>query len=281
MGYLVLFSLIGIGLYILYRKFFKKCLFNAVTLITGGVKCGKSALTVTLALRSFRRNVRWWKIRKFFCKLLRREVPEKPVLYSNIPLRKVDYTPLTRSLLLRKKRFAYKSVVILDEASLVADSQLIKDKRLNIDLTLFFKLFGHETHGGQIFVCSHSLSDLHYSVKRVTSSYIWVSSLRKLPFFSIAYVREERYSDDGGVVNTYDKDVQSELVRIPFLNARFKNYDCYCYSELTDDLPVFVKNTYTKNWADLKTCNIVSFRPEFADVKQFTTLEVKDKDAKT
>ena len=63
----------------------------------------------------------------------------EPLLYSNIPL-SCPYVPLTKELLLRKKRFVYGSTVLISEASLVADSQLIKDKVINERLLKFFKL---------------------------------------------------------------------------------------------------------------------------------------------
>lgn len=260
------FIALAIVLFILYRKFFKIPAFGAVTMITGGVKCGKSALTVYFAVREYKRAVFRWKMSCALAKLFRRIPPEKPMLYSNIPLRKVDYVPLTVKHLLREERLASRSVVIMDEASLVADSMLIKDKNINTQLLLFFKLFGHETHGGKIFINSHCISDLHYSMKRCTSSYYYVNSLSKLPFISIFHAREERFSDDGSVVNTYTEDVSKSLLRLLMFNSTFKKYDAYCYSVLTDDLPCNVKPKYLKEWNELKTRQITSFRTEFQKI---------------
>ena len=72
-----------------------------------------------------------------------------PLIYSNVPLA-MPYVPLTDDLLLRKKRFVYGSVIYVQEASLVADSQLIRDMDVNERLMLFNKLIGHETKGGVI-----------------------------------------------------------------------------------------------------------------------------------
>lgn len=202
----------------------------------------------------------------FFKKSLRKVKLEKPLLYSNIPLFKQKYVLLTTDILLRKERMAYGSVVIMDEASLVADSQLIKDKNLNTQLLLFFKLFGHETKGGKLIVNTHCLSDLHYSLKRCTSSYYYVQHLTKLPFVSRFSVREERYSDDGTVVNSYDKDVDKSMLSLFCLNGFYKKYDAFCYSVLTDNLSVRASLLYTADRGMLKSPNIVSFRPEFRNV---------------
>ena len=80
--------------------------------------------------------------------------------YSEEKVREVldlnSYVPLTDDLLLRKKRFVYGSVIYVQEASLVADSQLIRDMDINERLMLFNKLIGHETKGGVIIYDTHS-----------------------------------------------------------------------------------------------------------------------------
>lgn len=268
--WIVILILIVLG-YVLYRKFFKVPAFSAVTMITGGVKSGKSALTVRFAIKEYKRARLHWKVSKVFAKIFRRAVPEEPLLYSNIPLRKVKYSPLLLDHLLRKKRLNYKSVVILDEASLVADSMLGKssgasDRDVGTQLLLFFKLFGHETKGGKIFCNSHCLSDLHYALKRTTSTYFYVHSLRRFPFISSFNLREERYSDDNTVVNSYTEDAQKKLLHILMFNGLFKKYDAYCYSAFTDDLPVQNSVRSLSDWADLKTKQIISFRKEFQNL---------------
>lgn len=246
-----------------FRRFFKFPAFGAVTMITGGVKCGKSALTVCFGVRAYRKIRFVWHIRCFFAKLFRRQKPEEPLLYSNIPLKNISYVPLTRDHLMRKVRLNAKSVCILDEASLVADSQLIKDKDINTQLLLFFKLYGHSTHGGKIFCNSHCISDLHYALKRTTSTYYYVHHLTKFPFISCFKVREERYSEDGTTVNQYTDDVDKSLLRLFMFNRYYKRYDCFCYSALTDDLPTRNEVKKLRSWEDTKMREIVSFRREY------------------
>lgn len=267
----------------LFHKFFKIPRFSAVTVITGGVKSGKSALTVRFALKSYRRARFFWRIKKFIAKLFKRIPPEAPLLYSNIPLLKVKYVQLTDAHLQRKVRFNYGSIVILDEASLVADSQLgssqtSESRKIGTQLLLFFKLFGHETKGGKIFVNSHGITDLHYALKRTTSTYYYVHSLSKFPFISSFHLREERYSEDGTVVNSYDEDVQKSMLRILMLNRMYKKYDAFCYSVFTDNLPVDNDLSYITRRDGLKCCKIVSFRPEF---KNLTVSEVIENHEKT
>lgn len=272
MKYLLIFILICVAWFFVYKFLskFKFPIVGAIAVIVGGVKSGKSAVSVGLARFCYKRVLLQWRLSCFFVKffnLFRREkfeFPEKPLLYSSIPLRDIEYVPLTRAHLLREVRFNYKSVVLIDEASLVADSQLIKDKEINTQLLLFFKLFGHETHGGKCIVNTHCITDLHYALKRTTSQYFYLHHLSKyIPFFTLAYMREERFSEDGSNVNAYTDDVEESMKRVLLRSSVFKRYDPFCFSSLTDDKPTLNPTIYRAKGDSLKADNIVSFRPEF------------------
>lgn len=240
------------------RKF-KTPKLSCLTLVSGGVKTGKSTLAVHFALSEHKKRVRRVKVRNFFARLLHKTEEPLPLLYSNIPLN-CDYVSLTDDLLLRKKRFVYGSTIYVCESSLVADSQLVRDMDINERLLLFNKLIGHSTKGGNIIYDTQCISDCHYSIKRCLSEYYYIHHLVKcFPFFLIAYVREDRYSDDGSTLNINDRDTEESLKKILIPKKTWKFFDCYCYSTLTDDLPV--ENTVKKGKGkSLKATNIVSFR---------------------
>lgn len=268
MKYVIYFIIICVALFFI-KKFlnqFKVAKIGSLCLINGGVKCGKSTLSVSIARSEYKRRTRSIKISNFFRKLFHKSLKELPLLYSNVPLA-CPYVPLTDDLLLRKKRFVYGSVIYCQEASLVADSQLIKDMDINQRLLLFNKLIGHETKGGCIIYDTQCINDLHYSIKRCLSNYIYVHHLVKwIPFFLVAYVEENRYSDDNSVVNVQDKDVEEKLKRVIISKRTWKYFDCYCYSILTDNLPV--ENDVINNnlqTEDLKARKILSFRNNFKD----------------
>ena len=259
MGKFLLFMiLLGVALFFLNKVLskFKTPKVGAVSLITGGVKTGKTTFAVNLAIKNYKRNVRSVKIRNFFAKLLRKQQEPLPLLYSNIPLA-VPYVPVTRELLQRKVRPVYKSVVLLSEASLVADSQLFKDSALNEELMLFVKLFGHESHSGCLILDTQSVCDLHYSFKRCLSEYFYIHHLGKYLFFNVAYVRECRYSEDGSVVSIDTGDSEENLKKVLISRKVWKYFDAYCYSAMTDDLPIAKDVRRAKT---LKIKKIVSFR---------------------
>ena len=133
----VILLLIGLGFF-LFRWImskFKVPKIGAMALVSGGVKCGKSTLSVAIVMSELKKRVRRVKFKNFFRKMFGKPLQELPLLYSNIPLG-IPYVELTDDLLLRKTRFVYGSVIYCCEASLVADSQLFKDMELNDVLNL-------------------------------------------------------------------------------------------------------------------------------------------------
>lgn len=240
---------------------FKVFKFNSVAFFDGAVKSGKTTICVYCAYRKYKSNLRKWKIRKFFRKLFNiKRTEEKPLLYSNIPL-SVPYVELTQEILERSTRPNFKSVILIDEASIVADSQLIRDKNANNNMLLFYKLIGHETHGGNIFINSQSNADIHYSIKRVLSEYIYVHHMVKwIPFILIAYVREDRMEE--GVINVNTSDVEDTLKKVIISKRAWKLFDTYAFSSLTDNLKRETK--VVKGKKNLKIKKVLSFREDFA-----------------
>lgn len=257
---ILLYLLVALAILWFVRKImnkFKVPKIGSMVLFSGGVKCGKTSLALATAFSEYRARCRKVKRVNFFRKIFKKPLLEMPLLYSNIPL-SVPYVPVTEDLLLRKKRFAYNCVVYIGEASLVADSMMCKDMELNERLLLFNKLIGHETKGGCLVYDSQCVGDVHFSIKRCLSEYIYVHHLVKwIPFFLIAYVQECRYSDDNSTITAQSEDVENTLRKVIFRKKVWKTFDCYCYSSLTDDLPVEDNVT---NSSTLKAYNIVSFK---------------------
>lgn len=257
----MIYILILVGLFFLYlyiRKNFKLPKFGSLCVTTGGLKTGKSTYSLYLAKRTYKRNLRSVKIRNFFLKLFKKPLEELPLFYSTIPVA-FPHVRLTLDLIMRKTRFAYRSVVWIDEATLLADSQLYKDTEINAQLLEFCKLFGHETKGGCLFFTSHCIGELHVAMRRCSSEYFYVHSMFKwIPFFLVATVREERYTEDGTTLNTYESDVEESLKKVLIPKRIWKDFDCYCYSIMTDDLPV---ESNVIEVDSLKADYIVSFSP--------------------
>lgn len=264
---------------ILLYRFFKIPKLGSLVLVNGGVKTGKSTMSVWFATRAYWRAKRKYYIYNYVaypllhrlpfkkCKLMQKR--EYPLLYSNIPLAVKGYTPLTNALIKREKRFRYGSVCYVGEFSLVADSMSFKDGELNERLLLLAKLFGHETKGGMMIVDTQAISDCHFGLRRNLDRYFYIHHLNKFwPFFCVAYVREMRYSEEQSCTNVFNEDIEETMKLVIIPKKVWKLFDCYCYSVLTDDLPV-VANPQKVNWWDKKKAN------KIPSLKKFQTIERK------
>ena len=276
--FLIVVILIAIGLYIFYRKNFKILKVPSVCLITGGVKTGKTSLSVTLSQKDFKRRHRKWYFLKRF---LHRDL-EEPLFYTNC--RQFSFTSLKRAKkkphkldrcivqlqlehLLRDYRFNYKSVIYIEEASLLADNFDFNNKDRNVQLSLFNKLIGHETHGGALYYDTQSVLDVHYSIKRVVSTYFFIHKNVNFLLFRVLYLRELINTENG--VNNFndDVDVTMRKVLIPFWYL--KHFNQYEFSWLTDELDV-------KNEKIGLLKKLVSFNPFYIARAYRKKLERKD-----
>lgn len=265
MVFLIILIIIFVIFYLIVRHT-KRLKLPNVSLITGAVKTGKTTLAVCLSIKEHKRALKSWKIDSFFRKLFKKPLREKPLLYSNIPLMTYEYVPLTRDILLRNVRVNYKSVILISEASLVADSMAYKDQDINEILTLFFKLIGHETHGGKVILDTQSMSDNHFAIKRCINQFIWIHSNSKIPFFIKMQVREMLYNSDNQTSNNFDSDIENSTLTLWVRKKWWRYFDCYCYSSFTDDLPI--ENNVIKLCKNdsLKAIDIVQVR-EFKHLK--------------
>lgn len=265
----ILIIILCIILIVLIAMFYSKhkiikC--NSVLMITGAPKTGKSLLSVYLAFNFlFWARVKWClnKSIYFMCGFdFKRDFPQ---LYSNIPLKHpFGYIPITKDMLLRKEKINEKSVFYLGEFSLVANSRLgqkqgvkngVNYDNINEELLLFTKLCGHQFNG-KVIIDSQTISDVHYSAKRVLSNYLYIHHSTNLLFHKILWVQEMLYSDDNSTINVNDDDCEVNLKWLLIPKKIFKCYDYRCYSFFTDDLISDSNLVYPKN---MKANNIVGF----------------------
>lgn len=240
--FVLLICVCAIVLYVIYRKNFKILKVPSVCLITGGVKTGKSLLSVNLSIKDYKkRHRKWWLLTHIFRKQM-----EEPLYYTNVSvsfgnLKRKKPHKLDKNIrriklehLLRNFRFNYKSVIYIQESSLMADNMDFNNQERNVDLSLFNKLIAHETRGGALYYDTQSVLDNHYSMKRVCSTYFFIQKNLNLLLFHILYVREMINQENG--VNNFTDDVETTTrkVLIPFWYHH--KYDRYEFSFLTDEL---------------------------------------------
>lgn len=254
MVWIILILAVIAVIYIAWKLKIPKC--GNVVLVTGGVKTGKTTLSVRLVYKTWRKNVRKVKFYNAIIRPLKKDKTRKelPLIYSNVPL-SIPYVPLTYDLIYRRTRFVYGSVIYFCEASLLAGSMDFKDEELNETLPLLVKLIAHETKGGSIIFDTQSVMDLHYGIKRNVSSYFYIHHKINLPFFLVLKVRELVFLDNTS--NDFETDVEDNLKIVVVPKRTWKMFDCYCYSALTDHLDVERNVVKTK---DLKARSILTFK---------------------
>lgn len=243
-------ALVILGL-VFYFKNFKRPRIPAVYCITGAVKTRKSFLSVAFATKIYKKNLRMFYFKKIIKKMLyyvsfkKLDIwkdLEEPMFYTNMYVRGIRFNKFTIDILLRKVRIPHKSVVLLDEVSLIADSMLYKDADINEQLTEFLKLYGHSTWGGSMIFNTHSIADAHFSFKRGCGRFMYLYDGYKVGPFTIVEGMELINNEDNqsGVNSVVNGDVQKNCYKMLFSNKYYKMYDCYYLSILTDTLPVYV-----------------------------------------
>lgn len=267
---ILIFVIIGIVLLVVIRKKLKMLVLPCVTFVSGAPKTGKTALSLYLARKKYVGNLIKWHLGKPIFWLFKhslKDYPLKPMFYSNIPVSFL-HNPITADIIFMRHKVPKKSVFFFDEASLLADSQLFKDGKLNMDLLMFFKTIGHTTYGGACFLNSQVIGDCHYAIKRVLGSYLYIHHTATFPLISICKVREMVFSDDGQVGNQVTEDLDLSMRNVLILNRVFKWYDKFGLSTLVDDKPYEVDYNFKFDKKQLKVYYVVSFNPKMAPVNE-------------
>ena len=203
---IIIICLIVVALLLIWVvKRSKKFRFDSIVMINGGVGSGKTLTAVWLAVRSYKKSVRIWKRKNFFRKLFKKDLLEKPLLYSNIPLFNIDFVLLNQDLLERQVRFNFCSIVLISESSLVANSQDFKRKdlpNLNDNLTEFLKLIRHMLHGSyrslfglggtipNLIIETQSKNDNHFAFDRCITQVMFINKSYNIPFFKVQHCRD-------------------------------------------------------------------------------------------
>lgn len=256
MWLLVVIIIVILVFFICFGKRLFKMPTNHITLVNGGVGSGKTTLCVDLALRQYKRNLRQYRIRKVIYKIVKsKKKLDKPLLYSNLPIKNIPYVPLTDRLLYGLDNFNEKSVVLFTEASLSASSMDFK----TIDYEEFnkgIKLFRHRTKGGNMFVDTQAVSDLHFTLKRSINSYVWIERHIKIPFLLVYKVRSMLLLDETSV--NVNKDPQKETRVLLCWKRVWKKFDSYNFYGLYKDTPKIRKTVVRKK--DLKSYDYVKLR---------------------
>lgn len=275
----IILIVVAVLLIIFWIKHCKRFTFDSVVMINGAPGVGKTSFMVHKSIQLHKKIHRIWWRKHLFHKDL-----EEPLLYSNVPILNYKYyVPLTEDLILRKKRFAYKSIIAFSEASLVANSQDYKRKdlpTLNDDITEFLKLIRHELHGSyrswfgigknipNMIIETQNPNDLHFAFDRCIVQSIFLTKSMNIPFFKLVYCREIMLiPHTENIVDDDFKESITQNYRFLVPKSVFKKYDSYAYSFLTDNLDVYTDTLFIPKDIGKLQFEIPSFH-EFDDISK-------------
>lgn len=284
---IIIILIILIVILVIVFKRSKKFTFDSVVMINGCVGGGKTLLSVKIALNSINKaHAIWWRRKYIYSKIFKKmKNEEEPLLYSNIPIKSKFYTPLDNEILLRKKRMNYKSVLLIDESSLLATSLDYKDKDLSEELSLFLKLVRHSLRGSyrnifgtypNVIINTQSKNDNHYAFDRTLNQVLYISKSITIPFFKIIWCRDLLLIDS--VINNFEEDIkETETMRWYMIPKKyFKKYDSFAYEFLTRDKE---KVEQVEEYKSIKINKIKRFYiPSFHSWKEINENNVKLKD---
>lgn len=283
----IIIIIIAIVILFIVLKKSKKFTFDNVVMINGCIGGGKSLLSVKIAINSINKaHGIWWRRKYIWSKIFRNiKNEEEPLLYSNIPVKSKYYTPLDNDILLRKKRMHYKSVILIDESSLLATSLDYKDKELSESLSLFLKLVRHSLKGTyknifgtypNVIINTQSKNDNHYAFDRTLNQVLYITKSITIPFFKVIWCRDLLLIDS--VINDFDDDIKESISTRWFLIPKkyFRKYNSYAYEFLTRDKNIV---NQVEEYKNVKINNIEKFYiPSFHNWKEINDSNVTLKD---
>lgn len=243
-------------LFIVWLKSYKLDLSRTITAYTGGVGAGKSVLAVRQAIKRYKAALREWKRKCFFARIMRKELPEKPLLFSNLPIvykKKFTSCELPYSVLLLQERVPERSVIVIDEVSSFLN-QFEYNKNTNVKLfDEFCRLCRHYFDGTVIITDQCSANIVLQIRRRLNTIYNLAKHSHFLFFFNTVRCREINISEE--IVTIDEKDTNVEQKPFFYFGNFFKYYNSRAYAPRYSYLD-FVKEIFhtQKTTEELLSC---------------------------
>lgn len=256
--------------------------YDNIVCFTGAIGSGKSLNSTETAVRLLKKQrfSVWWN--NLFHP---RHRLEKPILYSNIPLRinrKEMALVLTEEHLLLQKRIVPRSVVFLDEVDQFANQNEWKNPNLSRisgevggNFDEFVRLFRHYTRGGYLVMNTQSTDNIVTTIRRRMGCFVnlmynhsWGIPILRPKLLYVNKARNIMVSED--VKTIVQGNAEDEYRTIIGFYPWKPRYDTYCYSDRYTTVPYKDE----RMWAKYKT-NKMIICPKNAQPK-FTTSEEND-----
>lgn len=253
--YIIILILALIGIFFIWKKSYRIELYRTITAYTGGVGSGKTFMSVRQAIKCYQRALSAWNKERIKAVIMRREVPEKPLLFSNIPImykKKFTSCELTPDILLLQRRIPEGSVVMIDEVSAFLN-QFEYAKNNNVKLFDEFCRLCRQYFNGNVIINDQCSSNIVLQIRRRLNTIYNLSKHRYFFGITMVKVREINISDE--ILSVDTKDTNNEVQTLITFGNFFKYYESRCYRyryEVLDCVdPVFHDAKFT---TELLTC---------------------------
>ena len=213
-------------------------------MFTGAPGTGKTNEMVTMALKLYRRQKSKVKWHNRFSK----NKWEKPILYSNMPIRvskKEWSTDLKIEHLLLTERQNHRSITVITELGKVASQYDWNNLNVQDNLNDYISLYRHYTLGGY-FLCDDQSSDnIAVNIRRRLGTVINMLHFRK--FFILYWVKMRNITISEDIKTIEDDSVETNMRwRIGLFPLFRKKYDTYAFSERYNSVPRMITVFHTK-----------------------------------
>lgn len=174
----------------------------------------------------------------------KKEHLQKPLLYSNIPIRigrKNMSTELKVEHILLGRHIIDMSVVFIDEVSDFLGAWDYKNENLKSHGSVeeFFRLFRQYTHNGAIFMTDQNIDQIAKVVRNKIAFVYQLQGFRSI-FGILGYtnVRHNAVSfDDSGVLNVSEGNFEDSTSKLFVWLLGRKKYDTFAYSDRYNTVP--------------------------------------------
>ena len=221
-----------------------------MTAYTGGVGAGKTCLATRQAIKCYKRALSSWKKERFKCKILRRELPKKPLLFSNVPIiykKEFRSCKLTPEVVLLQQKIPQHSVIVVDEVSGFLN-QFEYSKNGNVKLFDEFCRFVRQYIEGNCIINDQCSANVVLQIRRRLNTIYNLSKHRYFFGLTTVKVREINISDE--IVAIDEKDTNEPYERFICFGNYFKWYQSRCYKNryqvLPDVEPEYHDSLYTE-----------------------------------
>lgn len=262
---LILIAIIIVACVIAYKiiKYKIKHKIETITAYTGGLGSGKTLMSVHMAKKIYKKQIRKWKWTNFKIDLRNRfrntmeDHIEKPLLFSNMPFyinkRKGILTnKITASHLLEQERIPLGSVVMIDELGAFANQFEYTNRNVVVTLDDFIRFFRHYTKGGYLVVNDQCSENINLVVRRRLNIVHNLANCFVLWRFCFYFERMITISEEIKTIDMRSQETDKENDTQNNMVFRFKflwhknDYDTYCHSERYKTVPQGNYEEYTE-----------------------------------